>query len=252
MIFAAFIYVFKGKSKAHPVAVGSFESIPNFFGVCVYAFMCHHSLPSLVTPVFPKNRIVAYLFGDYVLILIFYLLLSVSATLTFDWDDIQDIYTLNFFGTGSTIVLPIVPLQYFVALFPVVTLSTNFPIIGITLRNNLMALLLQENRAYHWTIRRLFFPIAVLVPPLIVAFVTTNVTFLVGITGSYAGAGIQYLIPVFLVYYGRKRTERTMGKRWVAHQHMSPFKHRIWLVLILVWAVLCIGFVTVDHILSGA
>jgi amino acid permease len=23
------------------------KGVPNFFGVCIYAFMCHHSLPSI-------------------------------------------------------------------------------------------------------------------------------------------------------------------------------------------------------------
>ncbi|XP_030840130.1 transmembrane protein 104 isoform X2 [Strongylocentrotus purpuratus] len=248
MIISSVVYISQGKSSIKPAATGPFESIPNFFGVCVYAFMCHHSLPSLITPVNPKKRITAFLFGDYILILLFYLFLSVTAIFTFESDKIQDIYTLNFFKSA---VLPVIPLQYFVALFPVFTLSTNFPIIGITLRNNLMALFLHENKLYHWTIRRLLFPTLVLVPPIVVAFVTTNVTMLVGITGSYAGATIQYLIPVFLVYCGRKKTERMMGKRWILHQHMSPFRHRIWLVLIIIWAIFCLAFVTVDHVLEG-
>ncbi|XP_041473627.1 transmembrane protein 104-like isoform X1 [Lytechinus variegatus] len=248
MIFSSVIYISRGKSSAKPAATGTFESIPNFFGVCVYAFMCHHSLPSLITPVKPKKRITAFLFGDYVLILLFYLFLSITAIFTFDSSDIKDIYTLNFFKSK---VLPVIPLSYFVALFPVFTLSTNFPIIGITLRNNLMALFLHENRLYHWTIKRLLFPTLVLVPPIAVAFATTNVTLLVGITGSYAGAAIQYLIPVFLVYYARKKTERTMGKRWVLHQHMSLFRHKIWLILIIIWAIFCLVFVTVDHVLEG-
>ncbi|XP_072168071.1 transmembrane protein 104-like [Diadema setosum] len=251
MIISALIYISSGKSEGRPVIVGTFESIPNFFGICVYAFMCHHSLPTLVTPVQPKRRLKSFLLGDYILILAFYLLLSITAVFSFKQQSIQDIYTLNFFGYEGRQVLPWVPLQYFVALFPVFTLSTNFPIIGITLRNNLMALCLRQSRTYHWTIRRLVFPVLVLVPPLAIAFATTNVSLLVGITGSYAGAGIQYFIPVFLVYYARRKTERTMGKRWVQHQHMSPFRRKLWLVLIMAWAVICIIFVTVDHILTG-
>jgi len=33
---------------------------------------------------------------------------------------------------------------------------------------------------------------------------TNSLEFLVGITGSYAGAGIQYIVPAALVYYARK------------------------------------------------
>ena len=35
----------------------------------------------------------------------------------------------------------------------------------------------------------------------------------VGVTGSYAGTGIQYVVPAALVYYGRKVTGRQpMGR----------------------------------------
>ncbi len=37
-------------------------------------------------------------------------------------------------------------IHYFLSLFPVFTLSTNFPIIAITLRNNLKSLFLTEGK----------------------------------------------------------------------------------------------------------
>jgi amino acid permease len=93
MIILAGIALGGGKGKGHPPAV-NFNGLPNLFGVCVYSFMCHHSLPTLITPIARKRKIYWLLFSDYGLILGFYLLLSFTGSYTFDV--LQDMYTLNF------------------------------------------------------------------------------------------------------------------------------------------------------------
>ena len=45
MITLAGLRLSKGKIFNPPVS--DFSGVPNLFGVCVYSFMCHHSLPSL-------------------------------------------------------------------------------------------------------------------------------------------------------------------------------------------------------------
>ena len=60
-----------------------------------------------------------------------------------------------------------------------------------------------------------------------------SLEFLVGITGSYAGAGIQYVVPAFLVYFGRKVTHKTVGVG-VKNQHESWFKSTAWIVFVQV------------------
>merc|ERR1719237_279930 len=110
------------------------SGLPNLFGVCVYSFMCHHSLPSLVTPIANKSKLYSILLGDYLLILSFYFLLAFTGIFAFT--DINDLYTLNFQPSSSDNWF-LFSLHIFLALFPVFTLSTNFPIIAITLSNNL-------------------------------------------------------------------------------------------------------------------
>merc|ERR1719340_178256 len=70
------------------------SGLPNLFGVCVYSFMCHHSLPGLVTPIANKSKLYSILLGDYLLILGFYFLLAFTGIFAFT--DINDLYTLNF------------------------------------------------------------------------------------------------------------------------------------------------------------
>ncbi|XP_067671122.1 transmembrane protein 104-like [Haliotis asinina] len=244
MIVLAVMQLAQHKGQGQPV-MANIAGVPNLFGVCVYSFMCHHSLPSLITPIKDKSKLFKVLAADYVLILAFYALLSFTGIYTFK--SIKDLYTLNFLPDecGNNAVTSIQFFQYFLALFPVFTLSTNFPIIAITLRNNLQTLFLIPDKDYSKCVRNLF-PILAVVPPTIVAMVTNEVEILVGITGSYAGAGIQYVIPALLVYFARKDPVVTEHQNY----HRSPFSHVGWIILILAWSVVCVSFVTVNHVIT--
>merc|ERR1712158_87061 len=99
--------------------------------------MCNHSLPSLVTPISKKRNINTLVFADYFVILLFYFLLAFTGIFAFE--EINDLYTLNFQPDPDEPWYMKV-IHYFLSLFPVFTLSTNFPIIAITLRNNLEAI----------------------------------------------------------------------------------------------------------------
>ncbi|XP_052265717.1 transmembrane protein 104-like isoform X2 [Dreissena polymorpha] len=248
MIVLAVIRISKKQGQGHP-SVATIGGVPNLFGVCVYAFMCHHSLPSLITPIRNKSKLYNLLAADYLLILLFYVLVSFTGIYAFQ--EIDDLYTLNFFQPDacdeSKSITRVKFIQYFLALFPVFTLSTNFPIISITLRNNLKAVCYNEKRPYTFFVDRIVFPLVALIPPFGIALATNKVEFLVGITGSYAGAGIQYIIPALLVFYARRQTAPSMA---VENVHRSPFRGYLWIIFVCVWAVLCMIFVTVNHIIS--
>lgn len=186
--------------------------IPSLFGTCVYSFMCHHSLPSLVAPIRDKNGLHKMLSADYMLIASFYLLLALTGAFAFA--HLEDLYTLNFIPTAKQSDLFLVFIDYFLALFPVFTLSTSFPIIAITLRNNLEALFMgttaqpiNPDAAYssfgQFLLRRCTFPLMAILPPIAITYFTDSLASLVSFTGSYAGTGIQYIIPVALVWQGK-------------------------------------------------
>ena len=59
-------------SPANP-PTSKISGLPNLFGVCVYSFMCHHSLPGLVTPISNKKKLYSLILGDYALNLSFYI-----------------------------------------------------------------------------------------------------------------------------------------------------------------------------------
>ncbi len=214
-----------------------------------------------MTPIRNKRHVNKLIGLDYSVILCFYFLLAFTGIFAFN--EINDLYTLNFQPQpGEPWYMAVV--HYFLSLFPVFTLSTNFPIIAITLRNNLKALFLTEGnktnkpvtlmftmmdagRMYSWFTRHVVFPLLALIPPIGVAFATNSLEFLVGITGSYAGAGIQYVVPAFLVFFSRRATRRAIGVG-VRNHHGSWFKSTLWVIFVNMWALGCIVLVTWNHI----
>ncbi|XP_041939034.1 transmembrane protein 104 [Alosa sapidissima] len=246
MIVLALMRIGAGQGEGHP-PVAEFGGVPNLFGVCVYSFMCQHSLPSLITPISRKRRLGALLLGDYALILSFYALLSFTGIFCFAGDALRDMYTLSF--TGRCDVLDVTSLRYFLGLFPVFTISTNFPIIAVTLRNNWKTLFHRDGGSYPWVVDRVLFPTLTLVPPVAVAFGTHDLEALVGITGAYAGTAIQYVIPACLVYCARRHLGPVLGREAV-NTHRSPFTHTLWVVFVLGWAASCLIVVTANIILN--
>ncbi|XP_011494382.1 PREDICTED: transmembrane protein 104 homolog [Ceratosolen solmsi marchali] len=221
--------------------------LPGLFGVCVYSFMCHHSLPALLTPISNKSMLNRSVGFDFLLISFFYLLLALTGIFAFE--HLDDLYTLDFgprnCSTSSNIFIVII--EYFLALFPVFTLSTSFPIIAITLRNNLQYLFFRDNESYNFCLSKLIFPILAVLPPYLIAMSTKNLTVLVSITGSYAGAGIQYLIPTFLVYNARKQTAQVFTQE-VTNKFASPFASHYWLIFIFLWSIVCVSLVSINLI----
>lgn len=230
-------------AQGHPPAV-DVTGMPTLFGACVYSFMCHHSLPGLISPIRGKNRLGLHLALDYSLISIFYLLLAFTGAFAFA--RLSDLYTLNFVPTDDdNIFLEIV--EYFLALFPVFTLSTSFPIIAITLRNNLQSLFLDSSRleSYNFVLRKLLFPIVSVTPPLLLTYFLEDIGVLIEFTGSYAGTGIQYLMPTFLVISARRHCANLLGLG-VINKYKSPFSHIAWGIFVVLWSFLCIILVTVN------
>ena len=209
--------------------------------------MCHHSIPSIIAPIRSKNKLKSLFAYDYICIALFYLLLALTAVFTFS--TFEDLYTLNF-GPATRSKHPEVNvprgLDYFIALFPVFTSSSSFPIIGITLRNNLETVLRSCMRIQRK--QRFALVIFVLLLPCIVSLVTEDISFLVGFTGSYAGVAVQYVIPALLVYNARRQAQLKL-RRPIDFPNQSFFQSKYWIFVVLLWAWLAVIVITMYHIL---
>jgi hypothetical protein len=84
-----------------------------------------------------------------------------------------------------------------------------------------------------------------------IALITHDLQLLVGVTGSYAGVAIQYVIPSCLVYFGRREAIRVFRRNFQpVHSYASPFMHKYWVYFVLLWSNVSVIFVTVNHILT--
>eukprot|EP00052_Salpingoeca_macrocollata_P027282 m.258748 g.258748 ORF g.258748 m.258748 type:complete len:484 (-) comp22722_c3_seq10:154-1605(-) len=231
--------------SVHDIKAVRVSGLPQLFGTSIYSFMCHHSLPSLVTPISDKSRLTAMFTADFVMVLAFYSLLCFTAVFRFPASELQDLYTLNFQDFKVEFV------SYFLGLFPVFVLSANFPIISITLTRTLRTLFSNPLQPFSWTVDKIVFPLAAIVPPIAVAFFTENVGFLVGFTGSYAGVGIQYVAPAMLCYCARAKATTLFGGSVKAkNHHASIFRSTLWIWFLCGWAAVSVVLVTVNHILT--
>uniref|UniRef100_A0A7I4FCT5 Amino acid transporter transmembrane domain-containing protein n=1 Tax=Physcomitrium patens TaxID=3218 RepID=A0A7I4FCT5_PHYPA len=266
IVLSAMKLVKRGRQDTD-VPVANIAALPNLFGGAVYSFMCHHSLPGIITPMKDKSnlqRIVQFAFGSVIVV---YLLLFVTSGLAFGLEGIKDPLTFNF-----------PPKQYgflgdCLFLFPVFTLSSSFPMLSITLRNNLDTLIqhisqkVTHGNAPSDTIvstsqsktgyRRILMTLLAVIPPTVLCYIAehaeVSVDELVGFTGAFAGCAVMLIIPASLVYCSRREFAKAYAKAW-NHQktiskpatpkniHQSPFSGHVWVLAILVWAGLSVLF----------
>ncbi|XP_030746520.1 transmembrane protein 104 homolog [Sitophilus oryzae] len=246
MITLATLRLIKFGQQGHPSLVNLAE-VPALAGSSVYSFMCHHSLPSLLIPISNKNRLMRKISFDFFLICSFYLLVSLTGSFAFESIDV--LYSLNFIQTEDSGFL-MKTIGMFLAAFPLFPMAASFPIIAITMQATLKNLFFEHNAIdrYGFFVKKLFFPSLAVLPPLIVALCTHNLKTLVEITGSYAGVMVQYIVPAVLVVSARKQCRKDFGN--TIHRYASPFKHYGWFLFVVIWASICIVFVTVDFIIN--
>uniref|UniRef100_A0A7E4VV90 Aa_trans domain-containing protein n=1 Tax=Panagrellus redivivus TaxID=6233 RepID=A0A7E4VV90_PANRE len=284
MIALASIQLIQKGPEARPPAA-NIHGFGSLFGVAIYAFMCHHSIPGLLTPIRNKNNFNYKLIGVYVVIFAFYCTLSITGSFAFH--TVQDVYTLNFFHDDTSLLYGLI--DHFLVLFPVFTLTSSYIIVAITLSNNIRVLismvtgeqstnvdnteseaLLDSGSEDASTIplRQLTTPspavetgflnfailylvpfVAILLPTMLSLF-KDDVLILASVTGSYPGVGVQFVIPSLLVIGARRYVKKNLHSQ-VPQTLRSPFSHGFWPFATLGWALFVVVMVTVHFLHFG-
>lgn len=255
MIILAAVKVVKDGRQDSDVPTLNLSALPNLFGGAVYSFMCHHSLPGIVTPMRNKShlqRIAALAYGSVVVV---YILLLVSSGFAFGVT-VKDPLTFSFpaeqYGFVGNLLF----------LFPVFTLSSTFPMLSITLRNNIGTLLhfLYNTETSpppeESSLRRLVLTLVAVVPSTLLSYfakhANISVDELVGFTGAFAGCAVMLIIPTALVYCSRKvftaewDSQKGSGTSKPTNFHHSPFAGQGWVVAVLAWAAISLIFNTYE------
>ena len=247
--------------RANPAPpLTDFALFPTLFGIATFGYKSQYYLPGLITPMKKKHRILLKLFITLMIVLAFNLLVSFTAVFWLSFDELQDLYTLNFFipfamnNPLSQKVLSII--GYFIVVYPVFTLSPSIPWQAIIIRENLKALvrlLFKEKwieiKPFMFTVDHILLPTVVIILPLALAFATTNIDVLSSITGGVFGVWIQYLISTTLMFAGKRYLmKRYKGK--YKNKYKSPFSHVFFLYFIIAWTAVSAVLVIVGHVLS--
>jgi len=114
--------------------VANFVAVPQLIGASIYAFMCHHSIPSVISPIKNKNKILLKVAANFLFIYVLYMCLCMTGIFAFP--KVDELYTINFTPSQTTGLFYKL-IDSILVLFPVLTISISFPVITITLRNNL-------------------------------------------------------------------------------------------------------------------
>ncbi|KAI2798317.1 hypothetical protein BLOT_014977 [Blomia tropicalis] len=274
------IFADRDRTSVRP-SLANLNGFPKMFGICVYAFMCHHSVPSLLTPIDRKQYLFYGILWNYCLIVSCYLIITLTGIFAFE--TIEDVYTLNFAinpcndqmnGNQSTQQLADVPvLNIFLPSYPVFTIFSSYTVIALTLINNMTIVIgYWANVESYWL--RTVLPLIAIIPPLIISLFTDNVSVVVSYVGSYTGSLLQYVFPSLLAYYSREVVQtKYLGpyieKRLLSsnppsdpdeldpliiyeriNPHRSPFMNNYWIYATAVWWTFSIIVVTIDHIVS--
>eukprot|EP01132_Coremiostelium_polycephalum_P007607 gene7607-9356_t len=257
MIILSIIFIAQGKGASiTELPLFEIKSLPKMFGVSIYAFMCHHSLPSIITPIEKKKKLTFLMAIDFLCILIAYSALCITALFafgnvtnptctpnnihTFIPCTIQSLYIFNFSSYNVKFIAD------FLALFPVFTLSTNYILISITLRNNLMQLITWKSDTSRPFLRSSIFSLASALIPIGIAFGTRNIDFLVSITGSYAGLGIMFVMPCLISYFSNRMLK---DKYYTDNPNKSVFSKLFFYILIISISIVSLGLTTYNNIL---
>ena len=251
-----------GQRANPPPPLAGFTHLPALFGIGTYIFKTQYCLPSLITPMKNKQRVLLMMSSTMIIILAFHLFVSFTAVFWLSFDELQDLYTLNFFIPFSTsyrlgkMVLSII--GYYIVVYPVFALTPIVPVETIVLCENLKALvrlLFREKwieiKPLMFTIDRIVLPMIVILLPLSIAFATTNVDFVLGVSAGVFGVWIQYLISTALLFAGKrflKKKYKYAGK--YENKYKSPFSHVFFLIFITVWTVASVILVITGHILA--
>ncbi|KAL2632760.1 hypothetical protein R1flu_004239 [Riccia fluitans] len=263
IIVLAFRAALQKERLVKVVPTSNFGALPNLFGGAVYSFMCQHGIPGIITPIANKKNIMQLTGAVFGLVFIIYLVLFIGCLLAFG-ADVLDPVTFNFppqvYGfIGDALFL-----------FPVFTLSSNFPMLLITLRNNLDTLFQLTYRGSKssqadkgdlaWQ-RQIILTLIAVVPPVVCAFVAEHFGFsvdsLVGISGAFAGCIIMFIIPASFVYLSRKVVKETIDNSKApmkfystTNPYSSPFKGTKCVVALLAWAAVAMVFNAVEKLAS--
>lgn len=131
-------------------------------------------------------------------------------------------------SSNHTNAASIVGFNIFLPTFPIFTLFSSYTIVALTLINNIKVLVNFSENSRYVCFMQYSLPLVAILPPLLIALFTEDVSSIVGFVGSYSGTLIQYVFPTLLVYKSRIHVEQNCLKPLIQFRlnQMAALKKR--------------------------
>nr|CCA14379.1 conserved hypothetical protein [Albugo laibachii Nc14] len=195
------------------------------FGPTLLALNCHYNMPDVLQPLYPKMFARDTAFSALLISGTFYLLLGVLGALTFD--NVNPLVSLmwsNYTGCGngwapcdstqaSQLALSMLGavLKFIILLFPVVNVISTYPMVGVTIGDNLLSCMPKSLAApLGPKVARNVCRLLVSIPPLILAMVFKQLDFIFSIAGIL-GFLLGLTIPCWFQVIGSQYCQRVWG-----------------------------------------
>lgn len=180
MFCGALYLIANDKSIKHTLTPGEYKAFhitgfEDFFSTAVFAFMCHHSIPSMLRPVKPSRYIKTILYSGFAVGATILITVSLTGISAFGDQYMHNkgeksYYNMWFKGNINWI--------YYIISFYLFFNITAFPVLVITTRNNLMKCIVPNKiPARNWEITKWTFAFTVLIlaPVLTIASITQTI-----------------------------------------------------------------------------
>lgn len=184
-----------------------FSSLHFLMPIAAYAYIFHHSVPSLAHPVADKSSLVKLFATALVLSMVFYVAVGAVVSLYFGVETLpsSNLNWVSYVGimkAGGEVPYYARVLAFFIVLFPAIDVASAYPLNAYTLGNNIMSAYYGREMYKHDKIRwklNLFRLIAA-VPPIFAALFESRLEFITDYTGLTA-FGLAFIIPPLLARY---------------------------------------------------
>ncbi|KAM3145485.1 hypothetical protein pb186bvf_002529 [Paramecium bursaria] len=201
MITGALLTISYNK-QINPQKEFNISDFSDLFGAIVLAYVLHHSLPSMVRPCRPQEKISSIIYIAFIGAFTVFILLSLTGMWAFS--DLQNFQYYNLaFDQGITSRL-----YYFISFYIFLNISA-LPVMTITIRKNMMKLCLPEEyttNLFKLSWISVSYTLLVLVPCFILAITLKNhIQPVISIVGGVFGVVILMIIPSLMVIEYRKR-----------------------------------------------
>lgn len=214
-------------ARADTIGAANWSNFGKGFGPTLLALNCQYNMPDALQPLEPKRYVRTVAFAALAIAGVFYLLVGLLGALAFD--QINPLATLmwsSYSGCGNgwadcgywnplgTVV------QLVILLFPVINVVSAYPMVGVTVGDNMhMSFPREASARFGHEATRSMCRLAVAVPPILLAVVFKKLDFIFSVAGLF-GFLLGLSIPCWFQVVGTRYCQRVWGFKGAS---VTPF-----------------------------